>query len=269
MSRYILALLTLSMIPISDIYFEIPHSILAAHCRIGAGPHARGSKAFSPHTNIPDDKSFARYWMIIVRCVQHDFLEVIAIPGDCQAKFYLRTGLALPGNYAVKSIEFYGDNGNSSLSPNLDIDAATNEGRQSLGLIVERKECSVDESGNEVHDELWLFKYDEISFDRIDFETNTSKEIRIAAADFSQDNCIALQAENDGVLVTKRRHICTRQSFPTNEQTTKLNLCGPRGTAGVISYGASTSLDILDLEEDEEDEDEDSGSESDNDSFEE
>ena len=31
------------------------------------------------------------------------------------------------------------------------------------------------------------------------------------------------------------------------------NLCGSRGTAAVLSFGASTSLDILDLEEDEED----------------
>jgi len=32
-----------------------------------------------------------------------------------------------------------------------------------------------------------------------------------------------------------------------------LKLCGSRGTAGVLSFGASTSLDILDLEEDDED----------------
>ena len=50
------------------------------------------------------------------------------------------------------------------------------------------------------------------------------------------------------------RHICTHQSFLAHEQT-KLDLCGSRGTAGVISLGASTSLDILDLEEDEEEDD--------------
>lgn len=50
------------------------------------------------------------------------------------------------------------------------------------------------------------------------------------------------------------RHICTHQSFLAHEQT-KLDLCGSRGTAGVISFGASTSLDILDLEEDEEEDD--------------
>ena len=50
------------------------------------------------------------------------------------------------------------------------------------------------------------------------------------------------------------RNICTPQSFLTQEQT-KLDLCGSRGTAGVISFGVPTSLEILDLEEDEEEDD--------------
>jgi len=33
-----------------------------------------------------------------------------------------------------------------------------------------------------------------------------------------------------------------------------VNLCGSRGTGGVISFGASTCLSILDLEEDEDNE---------------
>ena len=87
---------------------------------------------------------------------------------------------------------------------------------------------------------------------------NSDKAISIAAADFNRENCVRLQTcrtsgeDDDNVLVTKCRHICTHQNFLIREQT-KLKLCGSRGTAGVLSFGASTSLDILDLEEDDED----------------
>ena len=40
-----------------------------------------------------------------------------------------------------------------------------------------------------------------------------------------------------------------------NSQTqrqSQMNLCGPRGTGGVISFGTSTTLTMYDLEEDEE-----------------
>ena len=32
-----------------------------------------------------------------------------------------------------------------------------------------------------------------------------------------------------------------------------MNLCGSRGTGGIVTFGTSTSLNIFDLEEDEED----------------
>ena len=214
-------------------------------------------------------------------------MEINAIPGDAPASFYLQAGLTLPDDHKVRNIAFYGDNGNSSLSPNLDIDAVTREGRQSLGLIVERKEVLPD-GAEELHQKLWLFKYDDISFEKFDFTSSSGKQIRIAGVDFSRDNCIHLQPleTSDNVdnvvlvpksklvsracllgyfnyvsnhlcyplLPTLGRHICTHQSFLAQEQT-KLDLCGSRGTAGVISFGASTSLDILDLEEDEEEDD--------------
>eukprot|EP00984_Skeletonema_dohrnii_P013878 scaffold5807_cov114-Skeletonema_dohrnii-CCMP3373.AAC.4 len=247
-----------------DIHFETPHSILAAHSRIGAGPRADKNEAFEPKMIQPNDSSLARHWMIIVRSVQDNFIEVIAIPGNVQPKFYLQAGLALPDNHTVRNIQFYGDSGNSSLSPNLDIDAVTNEGRQSLGLIIERQEVLSDGS-EELNEELWVFKYDEIFFEKFDLGPTSDKAISIAAADFNRENCVRLQTcrtsgeDDDNVLVTKCRHICTHQNLLIREQT-KLNLCGSRGTAGVLSFGASTSLDILDLEEDEEDDEDDSAS---------
>lgn len=270
----------------ADVHFETPHSILAAHIRIGTGPGADKKGAFDPIMTHPDYSSFTRYWMIFVRSVKADcYLEVIAIPGNAPASFYLQAGIALPDNHKVRNIVFYGDSGNSSLSPNLDTDAVTTEGRQSLGLIVERKEVLLDGS-EKLHEELWLFSYDNILFEKFDFASNSDKEISIAAADFSRDNCIHLQPssessdDSDNVLVPKSRwntycayicclvfqcfltslvhyipilgrHICTRP--PTTLEQSNLNLCGSRGTACVICFGASTSLDILDLEEDEED----------------
>lgn len=212
--------------------------------------------------------------MIIVRSVKDNFVEVIAIPGNARPSFYLQAGLALPDNHIVSNIAFYADSGNSSLSPNLDIDAVTNEGRQSLGLIVERKEDLLD-GLEELHEELWLFKYDDLSFEKFDFGLNSEKGISIPAAGFSRHNCIQLQTsrtagDDDGnVLVAKSRHICTRQSFLTHEQQSKLNLCGSRGTAGILSSGASTSLEILDLEEDEDEEEDDASNASGDESFEE
>ena len=250
----------------ADIHFETPHSTIAAHSRIGAGTCADKSGAFEPKTIQQYGTMSARNWMVIVRSVKENVIEVIAIPGNSRPEFYLEAKLALPDNHTVRNVQFYGDSGNSSLSPNLDIDAMANEGRQSIGLIVERKEGS-----KELHEELWLFNYDEISFKKFDFELKSDKAFSIAAADFSQDQCIRLQTENttteddDNVLVPKSRHIGTHQSFVAQEQS-KLNLCGSRGTAGVLSFGASTSLDIFDLEEDEE---EDSSSESGDESFEE
>jgi len=252
-----------------DVHFETPHSTIAAHSRIGAGHCADKNGAFAPKLAQPSDSASARHWMIIVRSVESNVIEVTAIPGrDSLPKFYLQAGLALPNNHTVKNIQFYGDSGNSSLSPNLDIDAVTNEGRQSLGLIVERNEVLSDGT-LELHEELWLFNYDEISFKKFEFGPNPNKAVSIAATEFSRDQCIHVRtstaATDDNVIVPKCRHICTRQGFKFQEQS-ELSLCGSRGTAAVLSFGASTSLDILDLEEDEED---DTSSASGDESFEE
>eukprot|EP00985_Skeletonema_marinoi_P028639 scaffold25541_cov71-Skeletonema_marinoi.AAC.1 len=187
-----------------DIHFETPHSILAAHSRIGAGPRADKNEAFEPKMI----QSNARHWMIIVRSVQDNLMEVIAIPGNVQPKFYLQAVLALPDNHTVRNIQF-GDSGNSSLSPNLDIDAVTNEGRQSLGLIIERQE-------------------------------NSDKAISIAAADFNRENCVRLQT-------------CRTSGEDDDNGTNEVETLRISWDSCVLSFGASTSLDILDLEEDDED----------------
>ena len=60
--------------------------------------------------------------------------EMLSVESDLFSEMTVTNGL--PDNHTVRNIQFYGDSGNSSLSPNLDIDAMADEGRQSLGLIV-------------------------------------------------------------------------------------------------------------------------------------
>lgn len=57
------------------------------------------------------------------------------------------------------------------------------------------------------------------------------------------------------------RVISTRINGNGKNRASQLQLCASRGTGGVVTFGASTVLDIFDLEEDEES-DEESESES-------
>lgn len=47
------------------------------------------------------------------------------------------------------------------------------------------------------------------------------------------------------------RHLNTHRKNSQPLRHTQVNLCGSRGTGGVISFGASTFLHMFDLEEDE------------------
>ena len=173
-------------------------------------------------------------------------MEINAIPGDAPASFYLQAGLTLPDDHKVRIIAFYGDNGNSSLSLNLDIDAVTNEGRQSLGLIVERKE-DLPDGAEELHQELWLFKYDDILFQKFDFTSSSDKKIRIAGVDFSRDNCIHLQPlessddVDDLVMVPKSKLVsCTCSCLV-------ISIMRLTSTLSVTSYIRSTYLHSSEL----------------------
>ena len=48
------------------------------------------------------------------------------------------------------------------------------------------------------------------------------------------------------------RHINNHRHHSQAQQQSHVNLCGSRGTGGVVSFGTSTFLNIFDLEEDEE-----------------
>ena len=48
------------------------------------------------------------------------------------------------------------------------------------------------------------------------------------------------------------RHLSTHRMNSQTQRQSQMNLCGSRGTGGVISFGTSTTLTMYDLEEDEE-----------------
>ena len=50
---------------------------------------------------------------------------------------------------------------------------------------------------------------------------------------------------------TTGRHISTHRGNSQIQRQPQVNICGLRGTGGVTTFGASTSLTIFDLEEDE------------------
>ena len=286
----------------ADICFEVNHSLMAIHTRIGAGSNvsASGGKGgdtsngfFLPRTNNEEDTSIAEcpFWTLLARSLGSS-IEFIAIPGctsfeqDANDGFYLRANLMIPEGSEVTNIAFYGDDGNSSLSPNLSDESKVKEGRQSVGLVIKYN----DSVSQEVREELLLFQYDDVIFRKVESERNTKNEIIIPATDLNTEECTFLtmsdDEENDDrnvivpkseltfdfcrvhnfpsstlshvnlppitYIVTTGRHIGTqRRSSSQYQQNSQVNLCGSRGTGGVITFGQSTFLNIFDMEEDE------------------
>jgi hypothetical protein len=170
--------------------FEVRHSIIALHTRIGVGCEAPSCDGFfSPRITGDVSPLLCPYWVIAARTLTltngDDALEIIAIPSfvldtanDCPAPsnvplVCLQAHFRIPTGCEVASIAFY--SGNNSLSPNLDIDVGTKEEKQALGLIMKQK------NNKAVIEELWKFQYDNVLFEVCDLKV-TSHEIRIATS---------------------------------------------------------------------------------------
>lgn len=254
---------------IVDISFEVQHSLMSIHSRIGAGSSAntggRGDDAngfFMPKTNNEEDASIIAecpFWMLLARSIGTT-VEFIAIPGRitdwepaANEEFYLRANLMLPESAEVTNIAFYGDNGISSLSPILNDNATVKEGRQSLGLVL----ALTEPVSGEVREELWVFKYDDIIFQKFSLKRNAKNEVIISAADLSKDASTDVMPSGDGeggagsIIIPKSRHINNHQHHAQPQRQSQVNLCGSRGTGGIVTFGTSTFLNIFDLEEDE------------------
>lgn len=142
--------------------------MIALNTRIGAyGNNAGGDGYFSPPISADNLQLQSPYWVIVARTIfsgeSDNLLEINAIPSDVLSSTEPATGtihvclqvhLSISDGYEIMSMTFYSDDGNSSLAPNLDIDAESKEGRQGLGLIVNNRES----------EELWKFEYDRVLF---------------------------------------------------------------------------------------------------------
>lgn len=282
----------LSFVPISnviqklifviDICFEVQHSLVAIHTRRGVGCSDSGdvNGYFLPKSN-EDHPSIENcfYWLILARVIGTK-IEFIAIPScaGLKPKFFLRTELMLPEGCDVTNIAFYGDDGHSSLSPNLNENAAVKEGRQAVGLVVKLTSLI----SQDVREELWVTPYDDLLFKKYDFNVNSKNEALIRGASSNEEACAAPilicdSLRDEDAIIPKRefigvqlRLVCSTLSFAVScepnltgrvisthqkqrrHKPTQFNLCGSRGTGGVVTFAASIALNILDLEEDEE-----------------
>lgn len=178
---------------------------MAIHTRIGAGPSANTTRDdatgfFVPKTLVEGDDSIDEcpFWSLLARSLGSE-VEFIVIPGgtrfepDVNRGFYLRATLIIPEGSEVSSIAFYGDDGNSSLSPNLKNYTDVKEGRQSVGLVMN----SLDPISREVREELWVVQYDDIVFQKFDCKRNSKSEVNVAATVLDRDACTFLMASDD------------------------------------------------------------------------
>lgn len=275
----------------------------AVHRRVGAGigtgfSNAAASKCFSPNVSQDEvvDVAGERHWTLVAYSGSSgsptilNSVEILAIPTRSSfedgkpPQFFLLSSILLPNDVTVSDLHFYGDDGCSSLSSGSDAQGHE-EGRQALGLLIERVAVSENADNSQEHsvsEELWIMQYDDLSFT---YFRCGAKLIQLPKAEIGSSCNIAITG--DGALVIsddqnltaistsiKRRQIRERASFPINNGsedtvdkplwTSKLVLSGSRGIGGVVS-SPPYSLDLFDLEEDEENDDVDqSGSFDDN-----
>ena len=93
----------------------------------------------------------------------------------------------------MTNIVFYGDDGISSLSPDLNNDSEIKEGRQSLGLIMQ---C-IDSVSSEIREELLVFRYVDMIFRKFDFKRNSDDEVIVSATELNKDECTFLVMLDD------------------------------------------------------------------------
>ena len=115
-------------------------------------------------------------------------VQIVAIPtksdGDDVEDFYLKSFVMIPKNFQVVDIDFYGDDGNSALTSKMS--HSKSEGRQSLGLILERSlSLESSDSDQRKSEELWIFKYDNLRYRPI---TQKIKNGRIVVGKFDEVN---------------------------------------------------------------------------------
>jgi len=210
---------------------------VAVHDKL-AEDHILASDAESINKNI--------HWIMIANTCSSKYehrqlVQITAIPvSDIGLpSFYKTAFVQLPVNCTVINMQFYGDDGDSTLTSELS--PKFEEGRQSLGLLLRRQ---LDDD-REI-EELWIFEYDGLQFLKVN-EPFDGTGIFIRNLDRSVDSVHRLtMSEIDGIESKWR---CTKSICTGN--TTDLTMSGSRGIAA-LWYADEKLIDIYDLEEDEE-----------------
>lgn len=231
-----------------------------------------------------------RHWIIIAKAGENTVdgrtvIQIVALPCvavgslsplcendtvDTKPSFYLESFVALPSGCTVSGIKFYGDDGSSSLSAGIGIAETVVEGRQSLGILVERVKAGGSDGlgGGQVTEELILLSYEDRPYRYVSVVDAGEEKIiipELSVVDESNASCCVPlddgQDESERAWPFKRRIIKvypklwsdTRTS--SGYQASRFELSGSRGVGGVFSDAAS-SMDLFDFEEDEEEEEE-------------
>eukprot|EP00521_Asterionellopsis_glacialis_P006947 CAMPEP_0195289952 /NCGR_PEP_ID=MMETSP0707-20130614/6017_1 /TAXON_ID=33640 /ORGANISM="Asterionellopsis glacialis, Strain CCMP134" /LENGTH=280 /DNA_ID=CAMNT_0040350017 /DNA_START=8 /DNA_END=850 /DNA_ORIENTATION=+ len=123
-------------------------------------------------------------------------------PSSSRPSYYLKTRIELPSDCQVKEISFYGDDGKSSLSSGTD-SGSGKEGRQGMGLLIDRGEQNDNNTANVLSEELWLLSYDDLVFQTSDIimieshsqsaSASTLREDKVHSQDVILDPSIAEQ----------------------------------------------------------------------------
>lgn len=181
---------------------------------------------------------------------------------------YKSTIVSVPENCTVSSIQFYGDDGNSTLTS--ETSPSYKEGRQSLGILLRRRDGFLS---NTFDEELWLFQYDHLHYTSQFAEGNETGNFQVDKVcyysgrlvpestldhdDEEDDKSMDYQNEDkgNGAIRCRCRKIRCDVSLEHGAYS-QIVLSGSRGVGGVYSNSAKT-IDLYDLEDDEENEDDD------------
>lgn len=254
----------------------------------------------------PCAESF-RQWSVIAYVCGPNKLLLVAVPltwtstndTDCDytesftgknASTYKESGIAapfhwsclleFPKEFSIKDVNFYGDDGKSTLlSSSSDNNATGEEGRQAVGVLMS---CPKFNS-SDVHSlELWMLNYDSLLFSCVPLESSSSdsgeenERTLTVCCDESVTRPIFVQAmtskvdeemeenydrneEEDEFIVTAKTRTLgvTLSSMEVETSTCRLVLSGSRGIGAVFvnESGCRTSMELLDLEDDDDDND--------------
>jgi hypothetical protein len=179
---------------------------------------------------------------------------------------YKSTLVSVPENCTVSSIQFYGDDGNSTLTS--ETSPSYKEGRQSLGIVLHRRDGFLS---NTFDEELWLFQYDSLHYSSRFAASNEMDDFQVdklcnysgrlvpeSTLDQDDEDESSIDYENEeernSVIGCRWRKI-RRNVSSEHGKYSQIVLSGSRGVGGVYSNGTFT-IDLYDLEEDEEEDEE-------------